>query len=176
MFGALQTKPLTNFLARNLNKQTGWANRAAFEYVSILALRFGYPSAVDPSRGGLAIWKSNKLANTCLSRIEVRDEPMELNFVYVFVVIPPAVVNRISSVMSLSPTLGYDQIKRELWARNDTVEGAIATLALASHIGNGSVSLNYANANDLLLEYVIAASDPYQMSRMYDLLCYNLSR
>lgn len=162
---------------------TGWVNRTAAEYVSVVALRFGYPSAIDPTPGGLAIWKSIKLANSCIDRIEVRDEAIShmhpirhFDFVYVFVNFPKHFVGRIAAVMSLSGTLGYDQIKRQLWARCNTVEGAIATLALASHIGNGSVSLNYANANDLLDQYLLAANDPYQMTRMYDLLCYNLTR
>lgn len=161
---------------------TGWINRSAAEYISVVALRFGYPSAIDPTPGGLAIWKSIKLANSCIDRIEVRDEaiahinPMRhFDFVYAFVNLPLSFVNNISAVMSLSGTLGYDQIKRQLWARCNTVEGAIATLALASHIGNGSVSLNYANANDLLDRYLLASNDPYQMTRMYDLLCYNLA-
>jgi hypothetical protein len=160
---------------------TGWINRTAAEYVSVVALRFGYPSAIDPTPKGLAIWKSIKLSNSCIDRIEVRDEAIahaqpirHFDFVYVFVNLPRSFVTRISAVLSLSTSLGYDQVKRQLWARCNTVEGAIATLALASHIGNGSVSLNYANANDLLDQYLLAANDPYQMTRMYDLLCYNL--
>lgn len=160
---------------------TGWINRTAAEYVSVVALRFGYPSAIDPTPKGLAIWKSIKLSNSCIDRIEVRDEAIahaqpirHFDFVYVFVNLPQSLVPRISAVLSLSTSLGYDQVKRQLWARCNTVEGAIATLALASHIGNGSVSLNYANANDLLDQYLLAANDPYQMTRMYDLLCYNL--
>lgn len=143
-------------------------------------MAYGQPSAVDPSSDGLAIWKADKLANGCLNRIEVRDEAILHNiptnhydFVYAFVGYDLA-ASRFLDVTSLSGSIGYDQTRKELWARCGNIEAAIATLALATQIGEGYISLNYANANELLGHYLTASQDPNQAMRLNDLLCYNI--
>lgn len=159
---------------------TAWNNRAATDYVHILAVKYGQPSAMDPTPGGIAIWKRDKLMNTCLDRIEVRDEAIphchpvdHLDFVYAYINYSVA-PSKTLEVLSLSGTLGYDALKKQLHARCGTIEAVIATLALATQIGEGSMSLNYAQANELFSHYVAASQDPNQMTRLYDLLCYNL--
>lgn len=160
--------------------QTAWNNRSATDYVHILATRFGQPSAVDPTPGGLAIWKLDKLQNTCIDRIEIRDEAVphcvpgnHLDFVYAFVNYD---VNqsKYMEVVGLSDTIGYDHTKKQLWARCGTIDAVIATLALATQVGEGAISLNYAKSNDLVHHYLVASQDPNQSERLYALLCYNL--
>lgn len=159
---------------------TAWENRAASDYVHILATKYGQPSAVDPSSGGMAIWKADKLANGCLERIEIKDEAIShcvpvnhLDYVYAYVRYDLP-TSRFLDVSALSGTIGYDTGRSELRARCGTIEAAIATLALATQIGEGHISLNYANANDLLGHYLTASQDPNQAARLNDLLCYNV--
>lgn len=160
---------------------TAWLNRSASDYLQILAIKYGQPSAVDPSGGGLAIWKWDKLANGCLTRIELRDEavlhrqPVN-HFDYVYAFVPYSVPSgRLDDIERLSGTIMYDSMKKELSARCGTIEAAIATLALATQILEGTISLNYAHANNLLNHYLTASQDPYQAMRLNDLLCYNIT-
>ena len=160
--------------------RTAWQNKSASDYVHILASKYGQPSAVDPTPNGMAIWKSDKLMNTCLDRIEVRDEiiPHSIpnnHFDYVYAWINYSVSpQKYMDVMNLSETIGYDASKKQVWARCNTIEAAIATLALVTQIGEDHINLNYAKTNDLYSHYLIATEDSEQFSRLYDLLCYNL--
>jgi hypothetical protein len=154
---------------------TNWKNTAAADYLQVMTKTFGIPSAIDPTPGGLAIWKPEFLANGCLFRIEVRDEAIlhrypvnHFDFVYITVRYRVA-PSRFMDVTTLTNTITYDQAKSELTARCGTVEGAIAILALATQIGQGYISINYAVANNLLDRY--QESDK---SSVYDLLCYNV--
>jgi hypothetical protein len=54
--------------------KTQWENQGAADYIHIAAAKFGQPSSLDPTVGGMAIWRDEFLRNSCLSRVEVRDE------------------------------------------------------------------------------------------------------
>lgn len=159
---------------------TAWHNRSASDYVHVVATKYGQPSAIDPTPGGMAIWKRDKLMNTCIDRIEVKDEAIphchptnHLDFVYASVNYDVA-PSKFLEVTSLSGNITYDPNKKQLTARCGTIEAAIASLALATQIGEGHISLNYAQANELYPHYLVATQDPEQIARLYDLLCYNL--
>lgn len=118
--------------------------------------------------------------NTCLQRIEIRDEAIphcdpenHIDFVYVYVNYEVA-PSKFVDVTGLSGTIGYDAHKKQLWARCATVDAAIATLSLATQIGEGHVALSFAQSNDLLNHYLTSAGDEYAMLQMNDLLCYNI--
>lgn len=160
--------------------QLQWYNKDASDYVHVVMRRYGMPSSVDPTAGGIAIWKKDKLMNTPFDRLEVKDEsiphlyPMRHNdFVYTFVnydVSP----SKFIEVTSLSGSIVYDPLKKLLRARCGTLEANVATLALATQIGEGHISLNYAQANELYPQYILGAQDPEQYNRLHDLLAYNL--
>lgn len=157
-----------------------WDNRAAADYIHVVAVRFGQPSAVDPTPGGIAIWKREFLQNTCLERIEVRDEAvphcdptnhMDCVYAYVNYAVPGS---KYTEVTTLTGNVGYDPLKKQLWARCGSVEACVALLALATQVGEGHISLNFAQANRLVSQYLVAAQDAYQANRLRDLLCYNI--
>ena len=159
---------------------TDWSNRGAADYIHVLATYYGQPSAVDPTPGGIAIWKRELLQNTCLERLEIRDEAIphcepanHFDFVYVFVKYDLTPSRRVE-VMSLTRNVGYDAGKKLLWARCGTAQAAIAILALVTQIGNGSITVNYALANELLAHYLVASQDIDQSGQLYDLLCFNV--
>lgn len=159
---------------------TAWKNKSATDYVHILAIKYGQPSVIDPTPKGLAIWKSDKLMNTCIDRIEVRDEAVphcipgnHIDYVYAYVNydIPQS---KFVDITGVSNTIGYDQARKQLWVRCGTIEACIATLALATQVGEGVISINYARTNQLYPSYLVASQDENQSERLYDLLCYNL--
>lgn len=157
-----------------------WYNKDASDYMYVVMRRFGAPSAVDPTAGGIGIWKKDKLMNTPFDRIEIKDEsiphsfPSNHNdFVYMYVnydVMP----SKYMEVTSLSGGITYDPLKKLLRVRCGTIEGCVAILALALQIGEGHISLNYAQANELMAQYIMGSQHPEQYNRLHDLLAYNL--
>ena len=157
-----------------------WHNKDAADYVRVLMDKYGMPSSVDPTAGGIAIWKRDKLMNTPFDRLEVRDEsiphayPMPHNdFVYGFVNYDVA-PSKFLEVTSISGSITYDPLKKQLRARCGTLEAVIATLALATQCGESHLSLNYIQNNELYPQYILASQDPEQILRLHDLLAYNL--
>jgi hypothetical protein len=157
-----------------------WHNQNAADYVKVLISRYGVPSSVDPSSGGIVIWKKDKLMNTPFDRIEVRDEsiphayPMPHNgFMYVFVNYDIA-PSKFLEVTSVSGSISYDPLKKQLRVRSGSIETGVATLALATQVGEGHLSLNYVQSNELFPQYFLASQDPDQYQRLHDLLAYNL--
>ena len=59
-----------------------------------------------------------------------------------------------------------------LWC--GSLEANVATLALATQVGEGHLSLNYVQANELYAQYILSTQDAEQYLRLYDLLSYNL--
>lgn len=133
-----------------------------------------------PPPGGQVVWKKDRLLNTCFDQIVLKDEeiphckPMDhKDFLYFYVNYDVA-PSRFMEVSSLSGSVGYDKLKKQLWARCASAEANIATLALATHIGEGHVSLAYAQANEIYKQWILDTKNPGKVDQMYDLLCFNL--
>ena len=162
------------------NYSLNWSHRDAADYLPVLVAKYGQPSSIDPSPGGTIVWKKERLMNTCFDRIELRDEsiahckPMDhRDFVY-FSVNYDVSPSRYLEVSSLSGSVTYDKLKKLLTARCGSAEAAIATLALATHIGEGHVSLTYVQANEMYKQWILDTKNPGKVDQMYDLLCFNL--
>lgn len=157
-----------------------WANKDAASYLPLLIAKYGQPSSIDPSVGGEVIWKKNRLLNTCFDRVVLKDESvahckpmMHRDFVYAYVNydIPPS---KFLEVTSLSGSISYDPLTKQLRSRCGSIEANIATLALATHIGEGHLSLNYVQANELYKQWMLDTKNPEKVDQMYDLMCFNL--
>lgn len=162
------------------NYSLNWTHRPAADYLPMLIAKYGQPSSVDPSPGGMIVWKKERLMNTCFDRIELKDEAIpqckpvdHLGFVYFFVNYDVA-PSRYLEVSSLSGVISYDKNTKMLRARGGSAESAIATLALATHIGEGHVSLAYVQANEMFKQWILDIKNPGKVDQMYDLLCFNL--
>lgn len=76
--------------------------------------------------------------------------------------------------MRLSGSVRYDPLKKWLSARCGSWEANVATLALATQIGEGKISINYIHDNELYKEWIMSTQREKNVSKLYDLLCYNL--
>ena len=148
--------------------------------VDILIAQYGQPSSIDPSAGGTIVWKKNRLMNTVFDRIELRDESIphckpapHKDFLYAYVNYDVA-PSKFLEVTSLSGSVSYDPLKKELRARCASMEANIATLALATHIGEDRVSLQYVQANELYKQWIAETKNPEKVDQLYDLLSFNL--
>lgn len=121
------------------------------------------------------------LTNTPFERIEIKDESLphpscptpHNDYVYVTVnydITPDKFID----ITSLTGSITYDPFKKLLCVRCGTIESVVAILALCTQIGEGHLSINYIEANDLYPKYFEASQNPEQYNRLYDLMCYNL--
>ncbi len=148
--------------------------------MKLLTSKYGRPSTVDTSRGGSAIWKKERLMNTVFQRIELRDESVphctptnHSDFIYASInydVSP----SKFLDISSVSGGLSYDPLKKELRARGGSMEENIVALALAVQIGEGQLSLQYAQANGLYIQWINETRNPAKVDQVYDLLVFNL--
>jgi hypothetical protein len=173
---AYNEPPNPNVGDYNLN----WNNGHAAAYMSLMVSKYGKPSTLDTGRGGSAIWKKGRLQNTVFDRIELRDENVphsipypHSDFLYAFVnyEVPPS---RFLDVSSISGGLAYDPLKKELRSRGGSMEENLVALALALQIGEGQLSLMYAQANGLYKQWINECKNPAKVDQLYDLLAFNL--
>lgn len=157
-----------------------WHNEDAANYVKVLMNTYGIPSSVDSTPGGIVIWKKDRLLNTPFDRLEVRDESIphvypfphnDFTYTYVNYDVAPS---KFLEVTSLSGSITYDPLKKQLRARCGSIGANVATLALASQVGEGHLSLSYVQNNELYPAYILASQDPEQYLRLHELLAYNL--
>ena len=154
-----------------------WENKDALEQYSILTKKYGNPNSIGLARGGIAIWEKNKLQNTCFERIELYDESVahcvpkpHRDFLYTFVKyeVPN---DKVLDVISLSGSVAYDPLKKLLRARCGSEEANIATLYLATSIGNSNISLKEIQDNKLYGETITSTINSQNVQKYYNKLC-----
>ena len=157
-----------------------WKNKAAVKAYRKLSAKYGPPSNKDLALGGLALWKRSKLRSTCFEEILLRDEDIphcapypHRDFLYTYVryEIP---IKKIMDVLSLSGSVSYDPLKKLLRARCASEEANIATLYLATSIGNGEISIKKVQREQLYKKAIDDTSNSQKVAAMYHKLCNNL--
>lgn len=160
--------------------QLSWIYKEAIALYPQLISEYGPPSFVDPTPNGQVVWKKDALANTIFERIELHDEgvahcnPIDhYDFLYAFInyEVPPSKVLDVSAV---SGGISYDPLKKELRARGGSMKENIVSLALATHVGEGQLTLSYIKANDLYKQWIHDMKDPEKLDQLSDLLAFNI--
>ncbi len=170
----------------SISNETGktpikWANADAINEYHITKMKYGTPSIVDFSTGGIAIWTKEQLSDTCFERIELLDESIphcvprpHRDFLYSYVnyEIPN---DKIMDILSLSGSVSYDPLKKFLRARCGSEEANIATLYLAVSIGNNRISIENIHRNKLYEKTIISTGNPQNVQIYYERLCKYIS-
>lgn len=157
-----------------------WQHQDAAESVVVLTNKYGAPKILHKGIGGLAVWTADQLQQTCFVRIEVLDESVphckpadhrDHTYHYVNYDVSP---EKFLDVTSLSGSVSYDPLKKLLRARCGSEEANVATLALATQIGEGNLTLNYVQGNEMYKAWIQSTRKPDNVKKLYDLLCYNI--
>jgi hypothetical protein len=157
-----------------------WAHKDAAESVVVLTEKYGAPKILHKGQGGVAIWTADQLKHTCFVRIEVLDESVahckpaqhrDHTYHYVNYDVSP---EKFLDVTSLSGSVNYDPLKKLLRARCGDEQANIATLALATQIGEGNVTLNFVQGNQMYKAWIQSTRKPDNVKKLYELLCYNV--
>lgn len=162
-------------------KRPKWKNKDAIEQYKLLRDKYGKPCVQNLDRDkGIAIWHKDKLKNTCFELIKIHDESIShcvpkphRDFLYTSInyEIPN---NKVLDVISLSGSVNYDPLKKHLTARCATEDANIATLYLATSIGNGYVSFEKVKKDKLYKQVIESLSSPENTEIYYRKLCQNL--
>ncbi len=124
-----------------------WSNKEAVRIYKELAKEWGKPTILSEKKGGIAIWDKKAMdkvkffgQKNCFAETIIRDEkvkhlcPAQHNdflYSYIKINIPP---NKLMEVMSLSGSVGYDPLKKLLYARCAHMGANYVTLKLCTDI------------------------------------------
>ena len=154
-----------------------WKHKDAIEQYHIITKKYGSPSNKDLSKGGIAIWREDKLKDTCFNIIALLDESVphcvpkpHRDFLYTSVKyeIPDS---KVPEVTSLSGSVAYDPLKKLLRARCGSEAAIIATLYLAVSIGNSRISLKKVQKEKLYGKTISSTVNPQNVEIYYNRLC-----
>jgi len=157
-----------------------WKHKDAAAQLDVLIDRYGQPAHLSRTKGGIAIWETEQLKDTCYHKIELHDESIvhlkpirHRDFLYTFInyEVPP---EKLLDILSLSGSVSYDPLTKLLRTRCGSEDANIATLALATQIGEGNVSINYIQENEMYKAWLKGTKNPKNVQKMYDLLCHNV--
>lgn len=168
-----------NFFRNSLSQ---WHNQDAASYLPIAIQKFGQPSQIGNVPGGVVVWNKQDLQKKglCYERVELMDESIphckpakHVDYLYTYVNydVKP---NKFLPVTSLSGSVAYDPLKKWLRARCATEEANIATLALATQIGQGIVDIKQVQKTGMYGKWIKSTTDADATKKLYDLLCHNV--
>lgn len=173
-------------------KNFQWAHNNSVNYCIFFSKNiFRNPDILSKTKKGIAIWypRSNEkinIANQLLPNIFAehwcRDEsikhqcPSEHNdFFYSFIKINLNNENW-SNVLAISGSVGYDPLKKLLYARCGSIEANIATLYTCLLVNNGVETIENIHKNKLYGENIKSTQDSKNVITMYKFLLNNLPK
>jgi hypothetical protein len=152
--------------------KTNWKHKKAQAALERAMVYFGKPNILAPQKGGIAIWDKKHTnssrfkkyfgLSSVFERCELRDEAVKHNcpkphtdnfYSYIKVDINP---KQLMKVLSLSGSVGYDPLKKELYARCADIEPNIATLMLAMKIINNKITIQRIQRNNLYKQTIVS--------------------
>jgi hypothetical protein len=162
-----------------------WSNKDAYEMLVKLSRKFGKPYLLDPRKGGVATWKNlenyNHYGKKCIfHKIMIKDEAIKhlcpsphVDFLYSFISVDIP-HNKYADIMRISGSIGYDPLKKSLYARCASLEANIATLKLATDLLTDKVTIKEIHENKLYEKLLNETVDQNQVKNMYQQLYNNL--
>jgi len=161
-------------------QRMGWEHTDAVAILQVETGKWGAPSILVKSKGGLAIWTREQLSNTCFECIELYDESVShcvplphRDFLYTFIKYDVS-PETFADVLSLSGSVSYDPLKKLLRARCGSQEANIATLYLATEIASGKQNIQNIQKEELYKQTIISTKNPETVKELYNKLCQNV--
>jgi len=143
-----------------------WEHNDAIAQYNLLTAKYGKPTILSTIKGGMAVWTKPQLSDGPFERLELLDESVahcvpkpHRDFLYSYVKyeVPD---DKVLDVLSLSGSVSYDPLKKLLRARCGSEAANIATLLLATRVGNGLSTLKELQANKSYVNHINSLSNP----------------
>ena len=153
-----------------------WENLDAISILNVETNKWGSPSILVRSKGGMAVWTKEQLKNTCFEKIVLYDESVphcvplpHRDFLYTYIKyeISPKLF---ADVLSLSGSVSYDPLKKLIRARCGSQEANIATLYLATEIACGRKSIQEIQKEELYKNTILSTQNPKNVEMIYNRL------
>lgn len=177
-------------------KTSNWEHKDAADYYHTVEKTYGEPSFIVNKPKGVAVWYADRLADkklfgmpNCMTKIVLRDESIAHNcpsphrdFIESYIKIDPN-PEQLPEIMALSGSVGFDPLKKTLYARCGSIEANIATLKLVSDLLVKKLTIQEIKKKDLYKKAIMstASSNPQtgytnigQVKHLYRKLCDNL--
>jgi len=132
-----------------------WENQMAVKYFDTIFKLYGHPYIAKNIKGGFCIWKYDKIPKDDIHlKIVLKDEAIahdypsaHYDFLYshIKVYIPP---EKFTAVQNISGSIGYDPLKKELYARCASFEANYATLRTVFNVLNDTKTNYEENLNN----------------------------
>ncbi len=173
-------------------KNFQWIHKNSVDYCIFFSETiFRNPDILSKTKKGIAIWypKSNekiKIGDELLPNIFAehwcRDESIKHDcpakhedFFYSFIKINLNNKNW-SDVLAISGSIGYDPLKKLLYARCGSIEANIATLYTCMLVNNGIETIDNIHKNKLYGKNIKSTQDSKNVINMYNFLLNNLPK
>jgi len=164
-----------------------WENGDAISQYDLLVGKYGVPDILSTVKGGMAVWTKSGMREQSrdlfqpFERLELLDESVphcvpkpHRDFVYSYVLyeVPD---DKVLDVLSLSGSVAYDPLKKLLRARCGSEGANIATLLLATRIGNGLSTLETIQRTKSYVAHITSLSNPQNKAIYLETLKANLN-
>ena len=136
-----------------------WESKMAVQYFDTIVKKYGLPYIRVNKKGGFCVWKYDTIPEGDIhTRIVLKDEaiPHEYpkqhhDFLYshIKVYIPP---NKLNAVQNISGSIGYDPLKKELYARCGSFSANNATIRTVFDVLNDTKTKYEENINNMKKE------------------------
>ena len=169
-----------------------WKNKYPMKYIDIFSNNyFRKPDIISKDKNGICIWYPKKFETINLygkkfpnifTEHWCRDELIEhmcpskhSDFFYSFIDID--LDNKIwKDVLSISGSIGYDPLKKKLYARCGSVEANIASLYTCLQVNKGKISLKELQQKKLYAKNIQSTQNKEDVIKMYKYLLKYLSK
>ena len=136
---------------------------------------YGEPKILDSAPGGRAIWTKEQLTKTCFDELVLRDESIahkepapHKDFLYATITYEVS-DKRLPDVLSLSKSIYYDKLKKQITARCHFMGANVSTLLLAVKLAKRKGNMNKAKKAE---EYKKSIMSTVPDSPSYDPMAY----
>lgn len=146
-----------------------WKNGPPMSSANLIYEVLGKPNRVSKEEGGVVVWENvdpffrganvvpkDEISAKVYSKIMIKDEQIphlipgphtDSFYAFMYMDIPS---DKVNDVLALSESVGYDTMKKEIYARCHFMSANLVSLYLAKQIANGHKNLTHAQQ-----EYVV---------------------
>lgn len=176
----------------NIGSTLAWKNSYPKKYVDAFSkYYFRKPDVIAAKKGGMCLWypKSREklyLYDNVFPNIFTehwcRDEMIKhmcpakhTDFFYSFIDIELD-TQKWADVLAISGSIGYDPLKKKLYARCGSIEANIASLYTCLLVNNGTITLKRLQREKIYARHIDSTSDKEEVIKMYKYLVKNLRK
>ena len=178
--------------SNNISNKLSWKKNYPKQYVDIFSkYYFRKPDVIAGQKNGMCLWYPKTRDKIYLYDNEFpniftehwcRDELINhmcpskhTDFFYSFIDIELD-KQKWADVLAISGSIGYDPLKKKLYARCGSIEANIASLYTCLLVNNGTITIKRLQSEKIYAKHIESTSDKEEVIKMYKYLLKNLQK